>query len=436
MLILGGVVRRANLEIGLRLRERGILEAVEDVDLLSVAEMAVVAGGDGPTPETIALRRRRNLEAQQSEPLPLVWTGEPPAVSTAPVTGERFEGWSASPGRYEGRSRVIDSAATSKLRRGEVLVAVTTDASWAPLFMAAGAVVVEQGGPLSHAAIVARELGMPAVANVPGLIGRLRQEVEEPKVMVDGTEGLVVIHTDDEPGPDPAEPGQHSDDGPDSESSLDLTDFARAERSAANAMVGVVASDQGGSGASAGLAPVRELDDRWDDSSSTMNVFVAGLMGAGALMSIVIGLTESISSTRGRERLRRHAAPIASMMSEGTIHGYDQVLHRPTGLRPRSHYLVASLILFGVAAVLLATSLDSFLSEASGPVVAFALSATGVATLAAIGAVAAVAARDWPRCHPSFAVLLQGARPRRPRSGPLCRYPLAARSTSCSDSSP
>ncbi|MEM7285713.1 MAG: PEP/pyruvate-binding domain-containing protein [Actinomycetota bacterium] len=365
LLIIGGVVRHANVEMGIRLHERGVLESPEDVEMLSVGELRALVGGEAPTHETIALRRRRNLEASQAEPLPLVWTGEPPELSAADISGEHFEGWSASPGRYEGRARIVDSPATSELRRGEVLIATTTDASWAPLFMAAGAVVVEQGGPLSHAAIVARELGMPAVANVPGLIARLRQEAEAPLITVDGTDGVVVIHRTDE-----------------EQSDIDLT--------------GSAASDT----VAAGVAPVRTSDERWDDSGSGFNVFVAGLMGAGALMSILMGLTESISSIRGRERLRRQAAPKALMMSEGTIHGYEHVLSRPTGLRPRRDYLLASLVLYGVAAVLLATSLDSYLSKASGSVVAFAVAATGVATVAAIATTSLVAARTWPAVPP------------------------------------
>ena len=162
VLILGGVVRRCHLEIGRRLAARGLLETADDVEMLSVSDIDMLVGENGPTLETIAVRRRRNLEAEQAGSLPLVWTGEPPDAVAADVLGERFEGWSASPGRYEGVARVVDSPATSELRRGEVLVATTTDASWAPLFMSAGAVIVEQGGPLSHAAIVARELGMPA----------------------------------------------------------------------------------------------------------------------------------------------------------------------------------------------------------------------------------------------------------------------------------
>ena len=382
LLIIGGVVRHANIEIGVRLHERGLLESPEDVEMLSIGELRALVGGDAPTHEVIAQRRRRNLEASQAEPLPLVWSGQPPETPAAEITGEHVEGWSASPGRYEGRARIVDSPATSELRRGEVLIATTTDASWAPLFMAAGAVVVEQGGPLSHAAIVARELGMPAVANVPGLIARLRHEGEAPLVTVDGTEGVVIIHGNDD----------------DADDDIDLTATSAASDTVA-----------------AGVAPVRTSDERWDDTSTSLNVFVAGLMGAGALMSILMGLTESISSIRGRERLQRQAAPKALMMSEGTIHGYEHVLARPTGLRPRRDYLMAGIVLLGVAAVLLATSLDSYLSEASGSVVAFALSATGVATLAAIGATSLVAARNWPEVPPIVRRLAPG-RPARQHS--------------------
>jgi pyruvate,water dikinase len=77
------------------------------------------------------------------------------------------------------------------LRRGDVLVARTTDPSWSPLFLQAGAIVVEEGGPLSHAAIVARELGIPAVLNVPGALARL--EGGDHEVSVDGDEGTVVV---------------------------------------------------------------------------------------------------------------------------------------------------------------------------------------------------------------------------------------------------
>jgi pyruvate,water dikinase len=71
------------------------------------------------------------------------------------------------------------------------LVATTTDASWSPIFLRAGAVIVEQGGPLSHAAILARELGVPAVLNIDAATRVLDGEL----VTVDGDLGTVVIET-------------------------------------------------------------------------------------------------------------------------------------------------------------------------------------------------------------------------------------------------
>jgi pyruvate,water dikinase len=72
-----------------------------------------------------------------------------------------------------------------------VIVAVTTDAAWGPLFLAAGAVVVETGAAISHAAIVSRELGIPAAASVPGATRHIRTGS---MITVDGNTGVVTIH--------------------------------------------------------------------------------------------------------------------------------------------------------------------------------------------------------------------------------------------------
>lgn len=378
VLILGGAVRRSHLEVGRRLVDRRLLETAHDVEMLSVAEMDLLVGGEGPTLETIAVRRRRNREAEQSGALPLVWTGEPPEPSIAEVVGERFEGWSASPGRYEGPARVVDSPASSQLRRGDVLVATTTDASWAPLFMAAGAVVVEEGGPLSHAAIVARELGMPAVANVPGLINRLRQEEQPPRLIIDGTAGVVVVI--------PVEP-------PEQVPVLASVDGSGPER------------------APSGFAGRRLPSRRWDDVGIRLNVFVAGLMGAGAVMSVLVGLTESISSTRGRERLRRKAAPVAAMMAEGAINGYDTVVSSPTGLRRRRDYWLMALVLASVGIFLAVSSSDAYFSD-DGSAGGWGLGVSGAVTLIVMASVAAVSAVRWPNVPPVVRRVAPGHPPR------------------------
>jgi pyruvate,water dikinase len=77
-----------------------------------------------------------------------------------------------------------------QLRPGEILVAVTTNVGWTPLFPRAAAVVTDVGAPLSHAAIVARELGIPAVVGCGDATMRLKTG---DRVLVDGGRGTVQI---------------------------------------------------------------------------------------------------------------------------------------------------------------------------------------------------------------------------------------------------
>jgi len=74
------------------------------------------------------------------------------------------------------------------VRRGDILVCGATDPAWTPLFRLAAGVVTETGGVLSHAAIVAREYGIPAVAGAPGALRRIPDGAP---VTVDGTRGTV-----------------------------------------------------------------------------------------------------------------------------------------------------------------------------------------------------------------------------------------------------
>lgn len=201
VLALGGVLRRVHLEAGRRLAERGRLEQAEDVELLGERELRdALAGPTGaahgprpsPTQAELARRRRWLARCEEAGPLPAEWSGGPPPhVGGLALPGEVLTGWGASPGRISGPVRVLESSDEGGLVRGEVLVTRTTDASWAPLLMVAAAVVVEEGGPLSHAAIVARELGIPAVVHVPGVVARLSGVAA--MVTVDGDAGTVAV---------------------------------------------------------------------------------------------------------------------------------------------------------------------------------------------------------------------------------------------------
>ncbi len=116
-----------------------------------------------------------------------------PTISTSTVTSdsERLKGCAGAAGKIEGRVRILTNPEDGvKLQPGEILVATTTNVGWTPLFSKTAAVITDVGAPLSHAAIVARELGIPAVVGCANATVRL---TTGDKVMVDGGQGLVNI---------------------------------------------------------------------------------------------------------------------------------------------------------------------------------------------------------------------------------------------------
>lgn len=178
-------IRRLILEMGRRLRDRGVLDEVADIFYLLRAEIEALleapAFPPGGQPIAARIRRRRERHRRLLEwPLPPRLLAELPdgrlvPFAPEPGSGEVLRGFGASPGRVTGRARVLlDVREAAALRAGEVLVARTTDIGWTPLFRLAAAVVTEIGAPTSHAAIVARELGLPAVVNVDAVTARIR----------------------------------------------------------------------------------------------------------------------------------------------------------------------------------------------------------------------------------------------------------------------
>jgi pyruvate,water dikinase len=138
----------------------------------------------------IRLRRAEFLrDAARPDP-PSTFVGRPPPVTLPPSAGHRLTGLAASPGVVEGPARVVAPGedAASVLQPGEILVARTTDVGMSPLFLLAVGVVTELGGPLSHAAIVAREYNVPTVVNVEGATLSIRSGE---RLRVDGDRGVV-----------------------------------------------------------------------------------------------------------------------------------------------------------------------------------------------------------------------------------------------------
>jgi pyruvate,water dikinase len=105
--------------------------------------------------------------------------------------GSRLTGAAASPGTVEGRARVvIDVEEIAAVRDGDILVCPITSPAWAPIFSNVRAVVTDIGGVMSHAAIVCREYGLPAVVGT----GRATAAIKTGQtIRVDGSTGVVTI---------------------------------------------------------------------------------------------------------------------------------------------------------------------------------------------------------------------------------------------------
>ena len=215
-----GILRRWVLEAGERLVASGSLQRVADAVYCTADELALaLAGGAEVAPEAA---RRRNEEAWvRAHPGPAVVgdTGDLPDLRYLPKAGRRMNeavlwgfamefpgevattddgqvsGSAASPGHYTGRVRVVRKEADfAALLPGEVLVCPTASPSWTILFGVAGALVTDGGGPLAHAAIVAREHSLPAVVGTVNATSRL---TDGQLVTVDGTTGTVTLHAAD-----------------------------------------------------------------------------------------------------------------------------------------------------------------------------------------------------------------------------------------------
>jgi pyruvate,water dikinase len=105
--------------------------------------------------------------------------------------GSQLVGAAASPGVVEGPARVVvEVHEIADVRDGDVLVCPVTSPAWAPIFPKIGAVVTDIGGVMSHAAIVCREYGLPAVVGT----GRATAEIRTgQRIRVDGAAGVVTI---------------------------------------------------------------------------------------------------------------------------------------------------------------------------------------------------------------------------------------------------
>jgi rifampicin phosphotransferase len=175
--------------VGVELADRGLLDVADDVFFLTLPELRrAIAGED--LRGTVAERRQvyRREQGRRHIPRVLLSDGTDAETELPAATDGGIRGTPASPGIARGIARVILSPVGARLEPGEVLVAPSTDPGWTPLFLTAGALVMEMGGMMSHGAVVAREYGIPAVVGVPDATGRIATGEH---VTVDGSAGTV-----------------------------------------------------------------------------------------------------------------------------------------------------------------------------------------------------------------------------------------------------
>jgi pyruvate,water dikinase len=188
-------------ELGKRYAAAGYIDRSEDITMVREDELDAFVADPASFRPVIAERWEWYQALSELEP-PFLINGEIPSVTTWPKKkdpavsvarpGDVLTGLAACPGVATGPARIIlDPAEATDLEPGEILVAPLTDPGWTPLFTSAAAVVVNVGAPLSHAAIVSRELGIPCVLAVPQATKRIRNGA---MLTVDGAAGTVTVH--------------------------------------------------------------------------------------------------------------------------------------------------------------------------------------------------------------------------------------------------
>jgi pyruvate,water dikinase len=187
-----GRIRRLFTELGRRFYADGNLNDPGEIFFLEIDEALGACEGTATCVDLQALAtlRRQQFERWKTEPPPAnrfesrgaVHQGVVGAttMSAAPTSQSTRVGQGCCTGIVRGKARCVTDPRQAGLRAGEILVAERTDPGWVLLFPSAAGLLVERGSLLSHSAIVARELGLPAVIGVPGLMTWLQtgDEVE------------------------------------------------------------------------------------------------------------------------------------------------------------------------------------------------------------------------------------------------------------------
>lgn len=195
-----GRVRKIFLSIGAKFEEEGLLKDKRDIFYLEVNEIQSFVQGTSTLQDLKSLVRLRKKEFSnfEKEPVPsdrfithgTVYINNKYIGKNENVTleGNMQKGLGCCPGIVKGKVKVVRDPKNVKVEKGVILVAERTDPGWIMLFSSVSGILVEKGSLLSHAAIVSRELNLPAVVSVPGLLNWLK---DDDIVEMNGTTGVI-----------------------------------------------------------------------------------------------------------------------------------------------------------------------------------------------------------------------------------------------------
>lgn len=188
-----GIMREKLLASGAQLVQQGNLSQPDDLFFLSLDELEAFAAEEAGDWKAIIAEHRASYQRElrrRQVPRLILSNGRTYYEGMLPGshTDGNLQGSPVSPGTVEGFARVVFDPHEANLTPGEILVCPGTDPAWTPLFLAAGGLVMETGGMMTHGAIVAREYGIPAVVGVDRATERIRTG---DRLRVDGSTGLV-----------------------------------------------------------------------------------------------------------------------------------------------------------------------------------------------------------------------------------------------------
>jgi rifampicin phosphotransferase len=190
-----GIARKALLEAGEEFAQAGTIERADDLVFLNMDELEALAKNESRDWKALIAERRSIYERElrrRQVPRILVSDGRAfyEGLGSETDSDDVITGSPVSPGVAEGNVHIIFDPSGAQLAPGEILVCPGTDPAWTPLFMAAGGLITEVGGMMTHGSVVAREYGIPAVVGVHQATTRLRNGQ---RIRIDGTAGKIVV---------------------------------------------------------------------------------------------------------------------------------------------------------------------------------------------------------------------------------------------------